>query len=230
MPSKPHTDSIYVEKRKPKNPIRFAIQLNEEQKLAKATILSNVITVLTGGAGSGKTLLACQVGLDLLFSKDVEKIIIARTVITTGEEIGFLPGDMKQKLDPFMAPIYDNMHRLYGKEKIDKCIEEGKIEIIPFAFMRGRNISNSFVILDEAQNVTDRQMELVITRLCEGSKMCIVGDTFQTDLKDKKMSGLYFLSKAIAGAVTGVARVQLRTNHRHEIVEPILNIYKELHD
>jgi phosphate starvation-inducible PhoH-like protein len=228
MSSKPHTDSVYTPKRKPKNPINFQLTLNEEQKVAKSKILDNTITVLTGGAGSGKTLLACQIALDQLFNKEIEKIIIARPVITSGEELGFLPGDIKEKMDPFMAPIYENMHRLYSKEKIDKYVEDGLIEIIPFAFMRGRNISNAFVIIDEAQNVTDKQMELVITRLCIGSKMIIVGDVQQTDLKERKMSGLYFLNKAIAGHVPGTVAIHLKTNHRHEIVEPILNIYKEL--
>jgi len=227
MSSKPHTDAIYAPKRKPKNPINFNITLNEEQKVAKSKILENVITILTGGAGSGKTLLACQIALDLLFNREIEKIIIARPVITSGEELGFLPGDIREKMDPFVAPIYENMYRLYSKDKIDKCIQEGQIEIIPFAFMRGRNISNAFVIIDEAQNVTDKQMELVITRLCQGSKMVIVGDVQQTDLKDRKMSGLYFLNKAIAGNVQGVGSIHLKINHRHEIVEPILAIYKE---
>lgn len=227
MSSKPHTDAIYAPKRKPKNPINFNITLNEEQKIAKSKILENTITVLTGGAGSGKTLLACQVALDLLFTREIERIVIARPVITSGEELGFLPGDIREKMDPFVAPIYENMYRLYTKEKIDKYIDEGLIEIIPFAFMRGRNISNAFVIIDEAQNVTDKQMELVITRLCHGSKMVIVGDVQQTDLKDRKMSGLYFVSKAIAGQVQGVISIHLKTNHRHEIVEPILAIYKE---
>jgi phosphate starvation-inducible PhoH-like protein len=219
---------VYTPKRKPKTPIHFQLTLNEEQKQAKYKILENTITVLTGGAGSGKTLLACQIALDQLFNKEIEKIIIARPVITSGEELGFLPGDIREKMDPFVAPIYENMYRLYNKDKIDKCIQDGLIEIIPFAFMRGRNISNAFVIIDEAQNVTDKQMELVITRLCTGSKMVIVGDVQQTDLKERKMSGLYFLNKAIAGHVPGTVAVHLKTNHRHEIVEPILNIYKEL--
>jgi phosphate starvation-inducible PhoH-like protein len=227
MSSKPHNDEVYVQKRKPKYPIKFEVTLNEEQKEAKAKILANTITVLTGGAGSGKTLLACQVALDLLFNKEIEKIVIARPVITSGEELGFLPGDIKAKMDPFVAPIYDSMYRLYSKEKVDKYIEDGLIEIIPFAFMRGRNITNAFVIIDEAQNVTDKQMELVITRLCQGSKMIIVGDVQQTDLRDRKMSGLYFLNKAIAGHIPGTTSVHLKTNHRHEIVEPILAIYKE---
>ena len=221
-------EDVFKEKRRPKNPIRFHFSLNEEQKKAKSLILSNTITVITGLAGSGKTLAACQAGLDLLFNREVEKIIVARPVVTAKEEIGFLPGGLKDKLDPFIAPIYDNMYRLYNKEKIDKEFTEGRIEIIPFAFMRGRNFSNAFIILDEAQNITDTQMELAITRLCEGSKMAIVGDTGQIDLRDKKDSGLFFLTKAIAHSIEGVSYIHLKTNHRHPIVEPILEIYKQL--
>ena len=112
--------------------------------------------VVIAGAGSGKTLLACQVALDLLFSKEIEKIVIARPVITSGEELGFLPGDIKEKMDPFMAPIYENMHRLYSKEKIEKYVSDGLIEIIPFTFMRGRNISNALVIIDEAHDIINQ--------------------------------------------------------------------------
>ena len=221
-------EDVFKEKRRLKNPIRFQVSLNEEQKKAKSLILDNTITVVTGLAGSGKTLAACQAGLDMLFKKEVEKIIIARPVVTAKEEIGFLPGGIKDKLDPFIAPIYDNMYRLYNKDKIDKEIAEGNIEIIPFAFMRGRNFSNAFIILDEAQNITDTQMELAITRLCEGSKMVIVGDTGQIDLRDKKDSGLFFLTKAIAHSIEGVSYIHLKTNHRHPIVESVIEIYKQL--
>lgn len=215
-------------KRKLKNPIRFQVQLNEEQKIAKQVILESTITIVTGQAGSGKTLIACQAALDALFNKEFEKIIVARPVVTAKEEIGFLPGSMKEKLDPYIAPIYDNMYRLYDKEKIDKLLTEGQIEIIPFAFMRGRNFSNAFIILDESQNVTDTQMEMAISRLCEGSKMVIVGDVGQIDLKEKKDSALIFLNKAVPGAVKGVSSIHLKHNHRHPIVEEVLNIYKQL--
>lgn len=218
------------QKRKPKNPIKFQISLNEEQKEAKSLIVNNTITILTGQAGSGKTLVACQAALDALFTGEVEKIVVARPVVTAKEEIGFLPGSMKDKLDPFIAPVFDNLHRLYNKEKIDSLIQENIIEIIPIAFMRGRNFSNSFVILDEAQNITDSQLELIIGRLCVGSKMVISGDVSQIDLKNKKESGLFFFNKAIAGQVEGVAAMHLKTNHRHPIIEPILNIYKQLRD
>jgi phosphate starvation-inducible PhoH-like protein len=230
MSSIHHTDSIFQEKRKPKNPIKFQVQLNEEQKETKSIILNNDITVITGQAGSGKTLVAVQTALDQLFNKEVEKIIIARPVVTAKEDIGFLPGGIKEKLDPFVAPIYDNAYRVYDKEKVDMYFERGQIEIVPFAFMRGRNFSNAFIIVDEAQNVTDSQMEMVISRLCKGSKMVIVGDTTQIDLKNKKDSGMYFLSKQVAGTVNGVSAISLKTNHRHPIVESVLSLYKELRD
>jgi phosphate starvation-inducible PhoH-like protein len=120
------------------------------------------------------------------------------------------------------------MYRLYDRAKVDKLLVEGQIEIIPFAFMRGRNFSNAFIILDEAQNVTDSQMEMAISRLCEGSKMVIVGDVGQIDLKEKKDSALIFLNKAVPGAVGGVCSMHLKHNHRHPIVEEVLNIYKQL--
>lgn len=222
------TETGVSNRKKPKNPIKFQVQLNEEQKQAKQVILNSTITILTGQAGSGKTLVACQAALDALFNKEFEKIIVARPVVTAKEEIGFLPGGMKEKLDPYIAPIYDNMYRLYDRVKIDKLLVEGQIEIIPFAFMRGRNFSNAFIILDEAQNVTDSQMEMAISRLCEGSKMVIVGDVGQIDLKEKKDSALIFLNKAVPGAVNGVNSLHLRHNHRHPIVEEVLNIYKQL--
>ncbi len=215
-------------KKKPKGPIKFQIQLNEEQKAVKTAILNNVITIVTGQAGSGKTLVACQAALDSLFTKEVEKIIVARPVVTAKEDIGFLPGGLKDKLDPYIAPIYDNLYRLYDKAKIDSLFIEGKIEIIPFAFMRGRNFSNAFIILDEAQNVTDSQMEMAISRLCEGSKMVIVGDVGQIDLRERKDSGLIYLNKAVPGAVKGVASIHLSHNHRHPIVEQVINVYKQI--
>ncbi len=230
MASNHHSDSVFQDKKRPKGPIKFHLQLNEEQKEAKQVILDNDITVITGQAGSGKTLLAVQIALDQLFNKNFEKIIVARPVVTAKEDIGFLPGGIKEKLDPFVSPIYDNAYRLYDKEKVDMYFERGQIEIIPFAFMRGRNFSNAFIIVDEAQNVTDPQMEMVISRLCKGSKMVIVGDTSQIDLKTKKDSGMFFLAKQIAGTVPGVASINLKINHRHPIVESVLGMYKELRE
>jgi phosphate starvation-inducible PhoH-like protein len=219
------TNTSSTSKRQPKNPIRFQVQLNEEQKEAKQIILNNKITVLKGQAGSGKSLIAAQVALDLLFRREVEKIILTRPAVTSGEEIGYLPGDKDAKLAPYTAAIYDNMYRLYSKDKIDKEIMEGNIEVIPLAFMRGRNLTNCCVVVDEGQNITHRQMELVLGRICNGSKMIVCGDTAQIDLKDKKISGFNFICTNFK-EVPGFAVVTLKTNHRDPIVEQILEIYK----
>src|SRR5210317_316129 len=228
MSSLPHTSDVYQMKRKPKNPIKFNVQLNEEQKKAKAVILQSPITVLRGGAGSGKTLLAVQAALDLLFTKQVNKIIITRPTVSK-EDIGFLPGDIREKMDPWLAPIYHNLYMLYKKEKIDKELENENIEIVPFAFMRGRTFLNSFVIVDEAQNVTHNQMETVIGRLGKHSKMVICGDMAQIDLKDKRETGFSFLYR-IEEHVEGFKTASLEHNHRHDIVAPILNVYKTFRD
>ena len=228
MTSNHHSDPIFAEKRRPKNPIKFKINLNEEQKAAKDTILTNPITLLRGMAGSGKTLLACQIALDMLFKKDTEKIVITRPTVAR-EEIGFLPGDIKEKLDPWLAPIYANLYLLYDKEKIDKMIADGTIEIVPFAFMRGRTFPNNVVIVDECQNITHAQTELVLGRLGKGGKMIFCGDLSQTDLKNKKDSGIGFFNR-LEENIKGVKVITLKTNHRHEIVEPILKVYEDYRD
>lgn len=214
------------EKRKPKNPIKFAVQLNEEQKQAKSVIINSKITALKGQAGSGKSMLASQVALDALFTRQVEKVILTRPAVNAGEELGFMPGDKDAKLAPYTAAIFDNMYRLYNKEKIDKEIIEGRIEVIPVAFMRGRNLSNCFVVVDEAQNITHRQMELLLGRICSGTKMVLCGDSAQIDLKNKKDSGFHFICNNFTN-VDGFSVVSLKTNHRDPIVEKILEIYKE---
>jgi phosphate starvation-inducible PhoH-like protein len=220
--------NIFKEKRKPKNPITFKIQLNEEQKLAKQLILENPVTLLKGMAGSGKTLVACQVALDMVFKKDVERIIITRPTVAK-EEIGFLPGDLKEKMDPWLAPIYANLYMLYDKEKVDKMIRDNVIEIVPFAFMRGRTFPNSFVIVDECQNITHGQTEMILGRLGKCGKMVFCGDITQTDLKTKKDSGIGFFTR-LEENIRGVKVFTLKTNHRHEIVEPILKLYSDYRD
>jgi len=219
---------IFKEKRKPKNPISFKLTLNEEQKVAKQLILDNPVVLLKGMAGSGKTLVACQVALDLVFKKDVERIIITRPTVAK-EEIGFLPGDLKEKMDPWLAPIYANLYMLYDKAKIDKMIQDQTIEIVPFAFMRGRTFPDAFVIVDECQNITHGQTEMILGRLGKGGKMVFCGDITQTDLKNKKDSGIGFFTR-LEENIKGVKIVTLKTNHRHEIVEPILHLYSEYRD
>jgi phosphate starvation-inducible PhoH-like protein len=219
---------IFKEKRKPKNPITFKLTLNEEQKVAKQLILDNPVVLLKGMAGSGKTLVACQVALDMVFKKEVERIIITRPTVAK-EEIGFLPGDLKEKMDPWLAPIYANLYMLYDKAKVDKMIQDQTIEIVPFAFMRGRTFPDAFVIVDECQNITHGQTEMILGRLGKGGKMVFCGDITQTDLKNKKDSGIGFFTR-LEENIKGVKIVTLKTNHRHEIVEPILHLYSEYRD
>jgi phosphate starvation-inducible PhoH-like protein len=220
------TDKIREEKQKPKGPIKFQLQLNEEQKVAKEKILNNAITVLSGKAGSGKTLLACQIALDLLFKKSIKKIVITRPTVSK-EEIGFLPGDLREKMEPWMQPIYANFYQLYNQEKVDEILESGLIEIVPVAFMRGRTFLDSFVIVDEAQNCTTDQMEMIVSRLGLRSKMVICGDTQQVDLKTKGESGFKFLI-SVATKVKDMASQALLTNHRHPIVDALLDEYEYL--
>ena len=228
MASNNYHDEVFANKRRPKNPIKFKVQLNEEQKKAKKLILENPVTVLKGMAGSGKTLVATQVALDLLFTKRIDKIIITRPTVAK-EEIGFLPGDIREKMDPWLAPIYHNLYMLYNEAKVRKEMDNGNIEIVPFAFMRGRTFLNSFVIVDEAQNVTHSQMDTVIGRLGQGSKMAICGDLAQIDLRDKRDTGFSFLSR-LEEQVEGFVTHSLAKNHRHDIVAPLLNVYKTFRD
>ena len=221
------TDNQLTVKRKPKNPIKFKVQLNEEQKIAKQIVLDNTLTMLAGSAGSGKTFLACQIALDGLFSRRYEKIIITRPTVSK-EDIGFLPGNLREKMDPWLQPIYENMYSLYDKDKVAKCLAEDQIKIVPLSFMRGNTFLNSMVIVDEAQNVTHNQMEMIVTRIGLNSKMIVCGDKKQVDLKRKSDSGFNFLYKA-ADQINGLASVTLTTNHRSPIVEELIDFYTDSH-
>ena len=228
MSSKPHTDDVYRPKRIPKNPIKFKIQLNDEQKQAKAEILENTITLLAGQAGSGKTLLACNVALDGLFRRMYDKVIITRPTVSK-EEIGFLPGDLREKMDPWVQPIYQNMFLLYDKSKVERHIEKSEIEIVPVSFMRGRTFVNSIVIVDEAQNVTHDQMEMIVNRLGKGSKMIVCGDTHQVYLKKKEDSGFKFLYNG-AKKIKEMQSITLVTNNRADVVQDLIDYYNDAYD
>lgn len=209
-----------------KNKIQFNLALNAEQKATKATILKDTISILMGRAGSGKTLLATQIALEHLYYREVERIVITRPTVSD-EDIGFLPGDLKEKMDPWVSPIYSNMYALSGKGKIDKLIQDNVIEIAPISFMRGRTFVNCCVIVDEAQNITRSQMEMILTRLGVGSKMMICGDVSQSDLKNKKVSGFPYLLD-MADKIRGLNIYELKTNHRHPIVDDILTYFSDL--
>jgi phosphate starvation-inducible PhoH-like protein len=221
----PKADEIFREKRIPKNPIKFKVPLNEEQKEAKQKILDNTITLLAGQAGSGKTLLACQIALDGLLRRMYDKIIITRPTVSK-EEIGFLPGDLREKMDPWVQPIYQNFFILYDKAKVEKLIADGKIEIVPVSFMRGRTFLDSCIIVDEAQNVTHDQMEMIVTRIGLRSKMMICGDGQQIDLRKKSDSGFKYLYKA-SRKVKNLEAITLTSNHRNEIVEGLRDYYTD---
>tara|TARA_R110000764_G_scaffold81202_1_gene160897 strand:+ start:116 stop:859 length:744 start_codon:yes stop_codon:yes gene_type:complete len=225
MTSNHHEDEVFRNKRVIKNPIKFKLALNKEQKEAKSKILENTITMLAGKAGSGKTLLAVQIALDGLLRRHYEKIIITRPTVSK-EEIGFLPGDLREKMDPWIQPIYQNMFALYDKVKVEKLIEDGKIEIVPLAFMRGRTFLDSCIIVDEAQNVTHDQMEMIATRIGLRSKMIICGDDHQTDLKSKRESGFRFLYTSMRKIKNAIG-ITLLQNHRDPIVDDLIKIYEE---
>jgi len=157
--------------------------------------------------------------------KEAEKVIITRPTVSK-EEIGFLPGDLREKMDPWVQPIYQNMYALYDKVKVEQLINNGQIEIVPLSFMRGRTFLDSVVIVDVAQNVTHEQMEMIVTRLGLRSKMIICGDDAQVDLKSKRDSGFRFLYTA-AKKIKDLCAISLKSNHRHPIVEDFITYYEE---
>ncbi|MEO1121234.1 MAG: PhoH family protein [Pseudomonadota bacterium] len=179
-----------------------------------------------GPAGTGKTYLAVAAGISMYLEGKIEKIILSRPAVEAGERLGFLPGDMKEKIDPYLRPLYDALNDLWGGAKIEKLIEEGRVEVAPLAFMRGRTLTNAFVVLDEAQNTTEMQMRMFLTRLGENSRMVVTGDPTQTDLPRGVRSGLREAMKVLNG-VDGVATIQLTDSDvvRHPLVGRIIRAY-----
>ena len=197
-----------------------------QQKYVEA-IRSNTITFGTGPAGTGKTYLAVTLAVAAYKAKEVEKIILTRPAVEAGEKLGFLPGDLQTKVDPYLRPLYDALQELFGLETYGKLMEKGVIEVAPLAYMRGRTLSGAFVILDEAQIATREQMKMFLTRLGEGSKMVVTGDLTQTDLPDGKSSGLKHAVSVLRG-VEDIAVVALteRDVVRHPLVMRIVRAYE----
>jgi phosphate starvation-inducible protein PhoH and related proteins len=179
-----------------------------------------------GPAGTGKTYLAVAMGVSLLLAGKVERIVLSRPAVEAGERLGFLPGDMKEKIDPYLRPLYDALHDMLPAEQIAHRMESGEIEIAPLAFMRGRTLAHCFVILDEAQNTTPMQMKMFLTRLGEGSRMVITGDPSQTDLPGGQRSGLADAVETLR-EVDGVRFVRLTSQDvvRHDLVTRIVEAY-----
>ena len=197
------------------------------QKLYIDAIKKNTVTLGVGPAGTGKTYLAVCMAVSAFKSKQVEKIVLTRPAVEAGEKLGFLPGDLQEKVDPYLRPLYDALQELLGLETYAKLMERGATEVAPLAYMRGRTLSIAFIILDEAQNTTKEQMKMFLTRMGEGSKVVVTGDITQIDL-DGKSSGLVHATKVLDG-VDGVAVCRLTSKDvvRHPLVMRIIKAYEE---
>ena len=211
-----------------KTPKKSVIPRSEKQKNYVRALRDAEIIISAGPAGTGKTFLAVAVALTMLLEKKIEKIILSRPAVEAGERLGFLPGDMREKVDPYLRPLYDSLYDLLDFEKIQKKIEVGDIEIAPLAFMRGRTLKNSFAILDEAQNATDTQIKMFLTRIGENSKIVINGDPSQIDLPNKSLSGLN-RSKKLLGHLKEIEVVDFDHTDvvRHPLVSKIVKAYSD---
>ena len=214
-----------VEKKTPKGNIKFSITLSDEQKVSKAQILNHPFSFIIGQAGSGKTLLACQVGLDMFFKRTVNKIVVTRPTVSN-EDNGFLPGTLEEKMEPWLVPIKSNMRKVYNKPAIlDKMMVDEQIELVSLSHFRGRTFENSIVIVDEFQNLTKQQLLMVLGRVGKGSTMILCGDPQQIDLKFRNDSAIHEVPK-LKGS-KWVYDVVLKDNHRHESLNDILRLLTE---
>lgn len=198
------------------------------QKKYVAAIKKNTIAFGEGPAGTGKTYLAVAMAASAYKNKEVDRIILTRPAVEAGEKLGFLPGDLQEKVNPYLRPLYDALQEMFGFENYQKLMERGSIEIAPLAYMRGRTLNNAFVILDEAQNTTGEQMKMFLTRLGEGSKMVITGDLSQVDLPPERKSGLRH-AMTVLKDVEGIAvnRLTQKDVVRHSLVQKIVEAYEK---
>ena len=193
-------------------------------------IKQNTCTFAVGPAGTGKTYLAIAMAVVAMKNKEIERIILTRPAVEAGEKLGFLPGDLAQKVDPYLRPLYDALHEMLGLDAYQRLVERGAIEVAPLAYMRGRTLNDAFIILDEAQNTTSEQMKMFLTRMGMGSKMVITGDVTQIDLPIGKKSGLVEALEVLKGVEDiGIVRLTHRDVVRHELVQAIVKAY-EKHD
>ena len=211
-----------------KTPKRSVIPRSKKQKEYVKALKTNQIIMSLGPAGTGKTYLAVAAALSMLLEKKVERIILSRPAVEAGEKLGFLPGDMKEKIDPYLRPLYDSLHDMFDYDKIQRKIESGEIEIAPLAFMRGRTLKNCFAILDEAQNATQTQIKMFLTRIGENSKLVVNGDPSQIDLLNKSHSGLV-QSQNILKEIKEISIINFDQNDviRHPLVTKIVEAYKK---
>lgn len=199
------------------------------QKQYVEAIRKNTITFGIGPAGTGKTFLAVAMAVSAFKDKQVDRIILTRPAVEAGEKLGFLPGDLQNKVDPYLRPLYDALYEIMGIDAYHKYLERGMIEVAPLAYMRGRSLDDSFIILDEAQNTTPEQMKMFLTRIGFGSKAVITGDITQIDLPGDKKSGLIEVTKILKD-IKGIEFVQLSEKDvvRHELVQKIIKAYEDM--
>jgi len=211
-----------------KTPNKSVIARSKKQSDYIKALRENDVVIALGPAGTGKSFLAVSVAITMLMEKKIERVILSRPAVEAGEKLGFLPGDMKEKVDPYLRPLYDALYELFGFEKIDKKIETGEIEIAPLAFMRGRTLKNCYAILDEAQNATETQIKMFLTRIGENSKLVVNGDPTQVDLMNKAHSGL-LKSKNILRDVKEIKIIEFDHKDvvRHPLVSKIIKAYQK---
>ena len=211
-----------------RTPRKSVIARSEKQSDYIKALKENEIVMSLGPAGTGKSFLAVSVGVTLLMEKKIDRVILSRPAVEAGEKLGFLPGDMKEKVDPYLRPLYDALYELFGADKIDKKIETGEIEIAPLAFMRGRTLKNCFAILDEAQNATETQIKMFLTRIGENSKLVVNGDPSQIDLLNKSHSGL-IKSRETLKDLKEIKIIEFDHNDvvRHPLVSKIIRAYQK---
>ena len=225
---KPEQSNIKLFKQVIKTPRKSVIARSEKQSEYIKALIENDIVISLGPAGTGKSFLAVSVAVTMLMEKKIDRVILSRPAVEAGEKLGFLPGDMKEKVDPYLRPLYDALYELFGEDKIDKKIETGEIEIAPLAFMRGRTLKNSFAILDEAQNATETQIKMFLTRIGENSKLVVNGDPTQIDLINKSHSGL-MKSKNILEKLEEIKIIEFDHTDvvRHPLITKIIRAYQK---
>ena len=211
-----------TEKRVPKGDIKFTLSLSEEQKIAKSEILNHPFNFILGKAGSGKTLLAVQIALDMFFKRQVNKVVITRPTVSN-EDNGFLPGSLEEKMEPWLVPIRSNMRKVYNKPMIlEKMEKDEDVELVSLTHFRGRTFDNCIVIVDEFQNLTKQQLGMVLGRLGKNSRMILCGDGQQIDLKFNNDSAVHDVPKLKDSQF--VYTTTLKDNHRHESLDEVLRL------